>query len=86
MTNGLYSARFHAKYRKGILRFTFGYTVPLTVREKEDAFQFEGESNLGWYAGGIYRYEGTVTGTNFFATYDSKYDRGIFRMTRPMQD
>ena len=83
LTNGFFSARFHAKYRKGILRFTFGYTAPLKVREQEGVFQFEGESNLGWYAGGVYRYLGTATGTNFFSTYDSKYDRGVFRMTRP---
>ena len=86
VTNGIYSARFHAKYRRGILRFTFGYTAELTVREEEGTFQFQGESNLGWYAGGVYRYAGTASGTNFFSTYDSKYDRGFFRMTRPANE
>jgi hypothetical protein len=83
LTNNVYSARYHAKYRRGILRFTFGYTVPLSVTNREGTFTFSGESNLGWYAGGVYRYQGTATATNFFSTYDSKYDRGTFQMRRP---
>ena len=39
-TNGLYAARFHAKYRKLL---TYGYTVPLTVHRQADLFVFEGE-------------------------------------------
>ena len=81
-TNDAYSARFHARYRK-VFRFRFGYTVPLTVTEKEGAFQFEGAADLGWLAGGRYTYEGRATPTNFFSTYSSKYDHGVFEMTRP---
>lgn len=82
-TGDVYPARFHAKYHKGIFHFTFGYTVPLTVTNTGGIFEFAGVSNLGWYAGGIYRYRGTANATNFFATYDSKYDRGTFEMHRP---
>lgn len=85
LTNGLHSARYHAKYKKGIFRFSFGYTIPLQVRRANDAFQFEGEADLGWLAGGIYRCEGSATATNFLSTYRSKYDHGTFQMERPRQ-
>ena len=85
LTNGLHSARFHARYKKGIFRFSFSYSVPLQVRRANDTFQFVGEADLGWLAGGIYRYEGSATATNFFSTYRSKYDRGTFQMERPLQ-
>ena len=83
LTNGLCSARFQAKYRRGIFRFTFGYAVPLSVVNRGGRFEFEGEANLGWYAGGLYRYHGTATATNFTSTYRCKYDHGTFQMTRP---
>ena len=84
LTNGLHSARFHARYKKGIFRFSFSYSVPLQVRRANDTFQFNGEADLGWLAGGTYRYEGSATATNFFSTYRSKYDQGTFQMTRPV--
>lgn len=79
-TNGLYAARFHAKYRKVL---TYSYTVPLTVQRQAGQFVFEGEENLGWLAGGRYDYRGHAGGTNFFSTYRCEYDHGTFRMTRP---
>ena len=82
-TNGFYSARFHAQYKRGLFRFSFSYTVPLEVRREGDAFRFDGGADLGWLAGGQYHYHGTATATNFHSTYDSKYDRGVFDMTRP---
>jgi hypothetical protein len=84
LTNGIYAARFHARYKK-VIPFTFSYTVPLTATNasSSEKVPFRGSANLGWYAGGIYSYEGTASLTNFFSTYDSKYDRGTFQMTRP---
>ena len=82
-SNGVHSARFHANYKKGILRFTFGYTVPLQAERQGDSVRFQGEANLGWLAGGVYRYRGEATATNFSSTYHSKYDYGVFQMTRP---
>lgn len=81
-TNDTYSARFHAKYKK-LIRFTFGYTVPLTVTPREGQFHFSGAADLGGLAGGLYTYQGRATPTNFLSTYSSKYDRGIFEMSRP---
>jgi hypothetical protein len=77
---GQYLARFHAKYRKV---FSFGYTVPLQVTQTNDVSQFSGAANLGWYAGGVYHYQGHANATNFFSTYSCKYDHGTFQMTRP---
>ena len=79
-TDALYEARFHANYRKIL---TFNYTVLLTTERTHGAFQFHGAANLGWYAGGVYKYEGHADATNFFSTYSSKYDRGTFELRRP---
>jgi hypothetical protein len=81
-TNGVFSARFHAKYRK-VFTWSFNYTVPLSVRQRGDAFLFEGEADLGWYAGGHYVYMGNASATNFFSTYRCNYDHGTFQMNRP---
>jgi len=80
MEDGDYRARFHAVYQKVL---TFVYTVPLTVERTTNAFTFSGEANLGWLAGGVYRYDGHAEATNFFSNYSSKYDYGTFQMTRP---
>ena len=78
-TNDLYTARYHARYWKIL---TFSYTVPLKVQRSNDLFHFSGEANLGNLVGGVYRYTGSVAGTNFHSSYDSKYDHGYFRMNR----
>jgi hypothetical protein len=83
-TNRTFSARFHARYKKAFFRFSFGYTVHLTVRTNDGRIEFEGDADLGWYAGGTYRYRGFATGTNLHSTYDSKYDRGVFSLHRPV--
>lgn len=75
-----YSAQFHAKYKKIL---SFGYTVPLTATSNSGRRDFKGEANLGKLAGGVYTYEGFATPTNFFSRYDSKYDHGVFEMSRP---
>jgi hypothetical protein len=74
-------AHFHANYRR---IFHFGYTVPLAVRNTGTNFTFSGEADLGKLAGGAYSYEGYATPTNFFSTYNSKYDHGRFEMSRPI--
>ena len=83
-TNETWQARFHATYKT--LKFipvTFGYTVPLTVKESDGRYVFHGEEDLGAMAGGVYHYEGEATAREFFSTYRSKYDHGTFDMTRP---
>ncbi len=84
LTNGVFEARYHARYRKGLLRLTFQYAVPLSVTDQGDAWQFAGAANLGWLAG-VYRYAGGVTNGQFRSSYDSQYDRGWFEMERVPQ-
>jgi hypothetical protein len=78
-----YKARFRARYSQVM---SFSYTVPLRVEPGENPFQFTGGAELGWYAGGSYRYEGKASPTNFSSTYRSKYDHGTFQMTRPISE
>lgn len=77
-----YQARFHAKYQKIL---SFGYTVPLQVQVLPSGldYRFRGDANLGWYAGGIYHYEGKATPTLLDATYRCPADYGTFKMSRP---
>lgn len=81
-TNGIHQARFKATYLKVM---KFGYTVPLNVTRSNSHWHFQGEADLGKIAGGVYRYEGTTTTTNFHSTYRSKHDHGTFEMTRPRE-
>jgi hypothetical protein len=83
LDDATYQARFHAKYRKGLLTVSFNYTVPLKVEKADDTFKFTGDADLGKLAGGLYHYDGHAAGTNFFSTYSCKYDHGTFQMTRP---
>jgi len=80
--DGRYEAKFHARYKLGIT-LSAGYTTELAVTRTNGAHAFTGAENLGWYAGGVYEYAGTVSSTNFFSTYRCKWDHGTFQMTRP---
>ena len=81
LEGGDYQARYRAKYLRIM---SFCYPVRLKVAAVEDGFKFNGEADLGWYAGGRYQYEGRANATNFFSTYKSKDDHGSFQMTRPV--
>jgi len=76
-----YRAHYKATYWK---IFRISYSVDMQVRrESSNTREFQGETALGWWGGGVYHYEGDATPTNFFSTYKSKYDHGTFQMTRP---
>lgn len=75
-----YRADFDATYL-GILRF--GYALNLAAQRDGDIIRFQGQENLGWLAGGLYRYDGAADGRTFDCAYQSKSDHGRFRMTRP---
>lgn len=79
-TEAEYTARFKANYQT---IFTFTYRVGLRAIGTNDSWEVTGSEDLGALAGGIYRYAGVVTRTNFSATYSSRYDNGIFEMRRP---
>lgn len=75
-----YRADFDATYM-GLMRF--GYSMKLTAQSEADQTRFQGAENLGWLAGGLYRYDGAADGQTFDCTYRSRNDHGTFRMTRP---
>jgi hypothetical protein len=75
-----YRADFSATYL-GLMRF--GYSMNLAAQTEGDVIRFQGEEDLGWLAGGVYRYDGATDGQAFDCTYTSKGDDGTFRMTRP---
>lgn len=81
-SKGSYQAYFRATYLN-VARFS--YKVPLTVNSSNGLWHFTGEEDLGILAGGVYRYAGSASVTNFTSTYSSKYDHGVFQMTRPQQ-
>jgi hypothetical protein len=75
-----YRAHFHANYLKVL---SFSYSLDLhTERNAEGGFQFTGSADLGTLGGGQYEYKGHAEGTNFFSTYSSKYEHGMFQMRR----
>ena len=76
-----YRADFHATYARFL---TFGYEMHLDVtRRDETNTYFQGEADLGWLAGGVYRYEGRAGGDEFLINYRAKKDYGHFRLHRP---
>ncbi len=45
-------------------------------------WNFSGEHQMPNWAGGLYRYEGTIENDQFQAKYRCKIDRGTYRLTR----
>ncbi len=80
ISDDLYTARFEARFWKC---FTYTSTATLTMTPKVDEFQFDGTAQLGWLAGGEYKYEGRVNPKFFFSEYQCNWDNGTFYMERP---
>ena len=72
-------ARFRATYG---WCFVFEYAMPMEAEVEGDSYRFSASADLGWLAGGVYQYNGTVEGDAFHATYESRGDHGVFEMTR----
>jgi hypothetical protein len=81
-TDSGFSARYDATFTF-ILPLSFEYEVPLTVLQDRDAWRFRGSAVIDYcIAGGLYEYEGLVSGDEFVASYRSSFDSGVFRMKR----
>jgi hypothetical protein len=76
---GAYLAHFDAVFAKYL---TNQSTVTLNVRPKAAVWHFTGQEDLGLIKGGLYKYDGRSDGNEFFCDYDSKYDKGTFRLKR----
>ena len=73
-----YQAEFHAVFAKVL---TYDSTVTLTVQREGATWKFHGEKDLG-LMGGVFTYDGHTDGREFYSTYDSRLNKGAYRMTR----
>ena len=80
LDDNVYEARFHAVYAS---IFAFAYDVLLTPERRQDLIHFSGEENLGYFAGGVYEFNGSASPARFYCTYRSANDHGLFEMSRP---
>ena len=76
---GKYVANFEAVFAKVL---THKSTITLNVTAAGAKWRFHGEEDLGLLSGGVYTYDGYSDGQEFYSTYDSSVDKGIFRMKR----
>jgi hypothetical protein len=74
-----FRAHFRATYASVL---PFSYAAALTGAVTNGVVQFTGESDLGKFGGGVYKYSGSANATHFSCTYESKYDHGTFQMSR----
>lgn len=74
-----YCARYHATFCKFI---PYGYDTYHVAFEENGAMHFQGQTDLGWLAGGSYTYAGWANGHQYAARYRTEDDNGYFRMTR----
>jgi len=73
----------HARFRAQYWGFLAGdEEVDLHITSSSPV-RASGEADLGFWKGGVYRYDATITPSNFDATYKSKEDNGEFNLTRP---
>ena len=76
-----YRVHYYAWYQRVL---TFSYVAELrAIRREGETVFFTGEADLGWWAGGRYRYEGQASPAEFLCSYDSKYEVGTFTLKRP---
>jgi hypothetical protein len=75
----VYRAYFYATFSR---LFSVGYVTQLKAERTNGPPRLTGEEDLGSLAGGIYRCDGEVSGTDFNCRYSCKYDNGIFRLKR----
>jgi hypothetical protein len=74
-----FSARFRAIYAGFI---PYEHTIVLTGVDRNGLWRFEGEEDLGWLAGGVYRFDGEASPDRFFTRYTSASERGVFELRR----
>ena len=74
-----YHARFRAQYW-GILAGDEDVDLHVSSTSPTRA---NGEADLGFWKGGVYRYDATITPSHFDATYKSNEDHGEFNLARP---
>ena len=84
--NDVYHTRFHAKYKLGFLTINYPYDMDMVITQNNGAFNFKGEADLGWLAGGVYTYDGNGTADRIKINYRAKIDFGTFKLERPQDN
>ena len=79
----VFHARFAATYWK---IFHFGYEMDLSAEPHMDRVHFQGNADLGWMAGGQYKYDGSANSSDFQCNYQSEHDHGTFTLKRPAEE
>jgi hypothetical protein len=75
-----YRFHYHATYGKML---SAAYVVTEQVKRRGDHFILTGDHDLGYFAGGMYHYEGSATAKTMKSTYRSPADHGVFELARP---
>lgn len=75
-----YEARFKASFLKVL---TYTQQVELQAQAETQGTRFHGTKNLGWWAGGVYTYDGLADQHQFRCTYRCPVDHGVFDLHRP---
>lgn len=81
-SGNLHETRFHAKYKLGLLTISYPYDTDMSITQKGASYAFKGEADLGWLAGGIYRYDGNGTSASIEMNYRASKDFGTFKLQR----
>jgi hypothetical protein len=80
-----YHTRFHAKYKLGFLTISYPYDMDMIITQDAKTYSFKGEADLGWLAGGLYKYDGAGSTNNLAINYRSPKDYGTFNLQRPKE-
>ncbi|HSH95190.1 MAG TPA: hypothetical protein VK968_13645 [Roseimicrobium sp.] len=75
-----YEFRYWATFWK---LFSYSYAAEFKAPRVNGVYTIQGEKDLGWWAGGVYRHQGTASPTGMDSTYTSRYDSGHFQLKRP---
>ncbi len=74
-----YKVSFKASYAKIL---TSEHSVTLKGQRIGSTVHFEGDKDLGFFAGGQYKYSGYMTPTEFFSTYQAQDHSGSYTLKR----
>lgn len=77
--DGTYRARYHATFATVV---PFAYETNHTAAPAGAVTSVCGEEDLGWLAGGVYRYEGSTDGRSLTVCFQADRDHGVFRLQR----
>ncbi len=80
---GAHRAAFRSTYGS---MFRFDHSVTLYAVNLRGMWTFEGNEDLGLFAGGVYTYKGKAGKNKLFSTYESRRDQGTFEMYRVKKD